>query len=168
MKYGNSLELFPKSGLCFHPNMLKTCAEPISILSAQCRTVPVIRGSNLHKSIFLYLLCPARRARTSRIHSPPANSDKNHSHKRISMPLLSFYFPSSTLWVGNWLQVLVLFFRNPLISSLCSRGLKKILCEWSTPLLRRFQSAHLFVGFVGLFWFLWVCLFDSIPVHLFG
>jgi hypothetical protein len=128
--------------------------------------IPVIHGSNLHKSIFLCLLYPARLVR---IHSPPINSDKNHSPKCISVPSLSSYLPSSTLWAGNRLQVLVLFLRNPLISSSCSRGSKKTLCEWSTPLLWRLQSVHLFVGSVGFFFlFLWVCLFDSILVHLFG
>lgn len=76
--------------------------EPVSNLSVQCRIVPMIRGSNLRSSIFFDLLHLAWRAC---IHSPPVNSEKNHSLKCISVPLLSLYLlhlPYDRLQVSNY------------------------------------------------------------------
>jgi hypothetical protein len=89
-----TLSYFRKQVFVFSEIALKTRVEPISNLSEWCRTVPVIRGSNLHRSIFFNLLHSAQRAG---IHSPHVSSDKNHPPNCISVPLLSLYLPSSTL-----------------------------------------------------------------------
>jgi hypothetical protein len=89
------LEVFFRKQVCLFMKIgLKTRAEPISNLSAQCCTVPMIYGSHPHVAIFLNLLHPTRCAR---IHSTHVSSAQNHLDKCIAMPLLPLYFLSSTL-----------------------------------------------------------------------
>jgi hypothetical protein len=64
-----NMKLSSKTGLSFFGKIaLKTCAEPISNLSAQCYTIPMICGSHPHITNFLNHLHPTRCARIHSTH----------------------------------------------------------------------------------------------------